>query len=109
MVRFCVKEFDGNYFCVFLEVEVLPEPDEEINTLMRKHRTSIQTFYKKGKVQSIFYFLYNQDLKELIPIIVNQFLQLQFNRFKLNYSFAYILKNISNENYVITMRLTTIM
>ena len=78
-------------------MENLPEPDEEINTLMRKHRTSIRTFSKKGKVQSIFNFLYNQDLKLLIPKIVEQILQLQFNRFKLNYSFAYILRNISNE------------
>ena len=64
---------------------------------MRKHRTSIRTFSKKWKVQSIFNFCYNEDLKVLIPKIVDQILQLQFNRFKLNYSFAYILKNISNE------------
>ena len=36
-------------------------------------------------------------MKVLIPKIVNQILQFQFNRFKLNYSFAYILRNISNE------------
>ena len=64
---------------------------------MRKHRTSIQTFSKKGKVQSIFNFLYNQDLKLIIPKIFNQILQLQFNRFKLNFIFGYILRNISNE------------
>ena len=97
MVRFCIKEFDLKLFCFFLEVENLPEPDEEINTLMRKHWTSIRTFSKKGKVQSILKFLYNQNLKLLIPKIVDQILQLQFNRFKLNYSFAYILRNISNE------------
>ena len=72
-------------------------PDEEINTLMRKHRTSIRTFYKKGKVQSIFNFCYNEDLKVLIPKIVHQIIQLQFNRFKINYSFAYVLRIISNK------------
>ena len=72
------------------------EPNEEINTLMRKHFSSIRTFSKKGKVQSIFNFLYNQDLKPLIPKIVNRILQLQRNRFKLNYSFAYVLRNIEN-------------
>ena len=71
-------------------------PDEEINTLMKKHRTSIRTFYKKGKVQSIFNFYYNQDLKLLIPKIVNQILKFQFHRIKINYSFGYILKNINN-------------
>ena len=63
---------------------------------MRKHRTSIRTFYKKGKVQSIFNFCYNQDLKLLNPKIIHQILQLQFHRFKINYSFGYILKNIND-------------
>ena len=70
--------------------------DEEINTLMRKHRTSIRTFYKKGKVQSIFNFCYNQDLKLLNPKIIHQILNFQFHRFKINYSFGYILKNIND-------------
>ena len=75
-------------------------PDEEINTLMRKHRTSIRTFYKKGKVQSIFNFCYNQNLhvKVLIPKIVHQIIQLQFHRFKINYNFAYVLRNINNND-----------
>ena len=63
---------------------------------MKKHRTSIRTFYKKGKVQSIFNFCYNQDLKLLNPKIIYQILQLQFHRFKINYSFGYILKNIND-------------
>ena len=37
-----------------------------------------------------------QDLKPLIPKIVNRILQLQRNRFKSNYSFAYVLRNIEN-------------
>ena len=68
--------------------------EDEINTLMRKHWTSIRTFYKKGKVQSIFNFCYNQNLTVLIRKIIHQILQLQFHRFKINYSFGYILKNI---------------
>ena len=91
MVRFYIKEFELKLICFFLEME-----DEEINTLMKKHRTSIRTFYKKGKVQSIFNFCYNQNLKLLIRKIVNQILQLQFHRFKINYSFGYILKNIND-------------
>ena len=73
-------------------------PDEEINTLMRKHFSSIWTFYKKGKVQSIFNFYYNEDLKLLIRKIANQILKFQFNRFKINYSFGYILKNVNNND-----------
>ena len=95
MVRFCIKEFEIDFELV-LEVGVLP--DEEINTLMRKHFSSIRTFSKKGKVQSIFNFYYNQDLKLLIPKIVNQILKFQFHRFKINYSFGYILKNVHNND-----------
>ena len=61
---------------------------------MKKHWTSIRTFYKKGKVQSIFNFCYNQNLTVLIRKIINQILNFQFHRFKINYSFGYILKNI---------------
>ena len=70
--------------------------EDEINTLMKKHWTSIRTFYKKGKVQSIFNFCYNQNLTVLIRKIIHQILQLQFHRFKINYSFGYILKNIND-------------
>ena len=56
----------------------------------------ICTFSKKGKVQSIFNFCYNQDLECIILKIVNQILKFQSKRFKLNYSFAYILKNFDN-------------
>ena len=63
---------------------------------MRKHWTSNRTSSKNGKVQSIFNFCYNQDLKVFIQKIVNQILKFQFKRFKLNYRFAYILKNIDN-------------
>ena len=47
-------------------------------------------------MQYIFNFYYNQDLKLLIPKIVNQSLKFQFHRFKINYSFGYILKNVNN-------------
>ena len=49
-------------------------------------------------MQSIFNFCYNQNLKVLIPKIVHQILQLQFHRFKINYSFAYIFRNINNND-----------
>ena len=73
-------------------------PDKEISTFIQKHWTSIRTFSKKGKVQSIFNFYYNQDLKLLIRKIVNQILKFQFHRFKINNSFGYILKNVNNND-----------
>ena len=48
-------------------------------------------------MQSIFNFCYIVDLKLLISKIVEQILKSQFQRFKLNYSFGYVLKNIDNE------------
>ena len=98
MVRFCVKEFDLKLILIFLEAKNLPEiVNGEISAFIQKHWTSIRTFSKKGKVQSIYNFLYNQDLVVLISKIVDQILQFQLNRFKLNYSFGYILRNICNE------------
>ena len=41
--------------------------------------------------------MYNQDLKVLISKIVDQILKFQLHRFKLNYSFGDVLKNINNE------------
>ena len=103
MVRFHMKTFDLKLSLVFLErsqaedfPEKITQPDREMNTFIRKHRTSIRTFSKKRKVQSIFNFCYNEDLKLLIPKTINRILQLKKKRFKLNYSFAYILKNINN-------------
>ena len=76
--------------------EKVTKPDVKIGSFMQKHWSSIRTFSKTGKVQSIFNFVYTQDLKLLILKIVNCILQLQSNRFKLNYSFAYTLRNTEN-------------
>ena len=65
MVHFYIKKFDLKLMLVFFletqnksinkkslkqDQEDFSEPDEEINTLVRKHFSSIRTFSKKGKV-----------------------------------------------------------
>ena len=56
-----------------------------------------QYSYFLQKRESAIYFCYIVDLKLLISKIVEQILKSQFQRFKLNYSFGYVLKNIDNE------------
>ena len=48
-------------------------------------------------MRSIFNFYYNKNLKELIEKVLEIILKQQKNRCKINYSLAYILKNIETE------------
>ena len=73
------------------------ESDPDLKEFIEQYWSSIQSFIRNSKVQSIFNFYYNKDLKELIYEIVENILKHQKNRFKINYSLAYILKNIETE------------
>ena len=68
--------------------------DSEIRAFMQKYWTSIRTFTKGGKVQNIFIFFYDRDFKDLIEKISHRIMKYQTNRFKINCSLAFILKNI---------------
>ena len=61
---------------------------------MKKYWSSIRTFSKKNKVQNIFNFYYNKDLKEMVKKITEAIRKEQKNYFKINYSLAYILRNV---------------
>ena len=61
---------------------------------MKKYWSSIRTFSRKNKVQNIFNFYYNKDLKEMVQNITEAIMKERKNRFKINYSLAYVLRNI---------------
>ena len=82
-----------------LEEEEIEEEDTEIKTVMKQYWSSIRTFARRGRVQSVFNFFYNRDFKELKDKIANRIFTQQRNRFKINYSLAYILRNIETETY----------
>ena len=77
-----------------LENEQLTESDPEVKDFMQKYWGSIRSFTKKGKVQNISNIFYDRDFKDLIETIAERIMTYQKNRFKINYSLAFILKNI---------------
>ena len=77
-----------------LENEELTESDSEVKDFMQKYWGSIQSFTKKGKVQNIYNIIYDIDL---VQTIAERIVTHQKNRFKINYSLAYILKNIETK------------
>ena len=77
-----------------VEDEQMDETDNDIKEFMKKYWSSIRTFSRKNKVQNIFNFYYNKDMKEMVQNISKAIMKEQENRFKINYSLAYVLKNI---------------
>ena len=80
-----------------LENEELTESDPEVKDFMQEYWGSIRSFTKKGKVQNIYNIFYDRDFKDLVETIAERIMTHQKNRFKINYSLAYILKNIQTE------------
>ena len=79
-----------------LENEELTESDPEVKDFMQKYWGSIRSFTKKGKVQNIYVF-YDRDFKDLVETIAERIMTHQKNCFKINYSLAFILKNIETK------------
>ena len=80
-----------------LENEELTECDPEVKNFSQKYWGSVRSFTKKGKVQIIYNIFYDRDFKDLVETIAEWFMTHQKNRFKINYSLAYTLKNIETE------------
>ena len=77
-----------------VEDEQMDETDDDIKEFMKKYWSSIRTFSRKNKVQNIFNFYYKKDLKEMVQNITETIMEKQKNCFKINYSLAYVLRNI---------------
>ena len=80
-----------------LENEELTESDPEVKDFMQKYWGSIRSFTKKGKIQNIFNIFYDRDFKDLIEAIAERIMAYQKNRFKINYSLGFILKNLETK------------
>ena len=80
-----------------LENEELTESDPEVKDLMQKYWGSIRSFTKKGKIQNIYNIFYDRDFKDLIETTAERIMTYQKNRFKINYSLGFILKNIETK------------
>ena len=77
-----------------VEDEQIDGTDDDIKEFIKKYWSSIRTFSRKNKVQNIINFYYNKYLKEMVQNISEAVMKEQKNRFKINYSLAYVLGNI---------------
>ena len=77
-----------------VEDEQMDGTDDDIKEFMKKYWSKIRTFSRKNKVQNIFNFYYHKNLKEMVQNISEAIMKEQENRFKINYSLAYVLRNI---------------
>ena len=82
-----------------VEDEQMDETDDDIKEFMKKCWSSICTFSRKNKVQNIFNFYYNKYMKETVQNISESIMKEQKNRFKINYSLAYVLRNIETNKF----------
>ena len=79
-----------------LQNKELTESDPEVKDFMQKYWESIRSFTKKRKVQNI-YICYDRDFKDLVETAAERIMTHQKNCFEINYSLAYILKNIETK------------
>ena len=79
--------------------ETLQEQNPEIRNFLLKHWSSIRSYTRLGPVQDIFNFYYDRMFRDLVEEILTKIIQKQKNRFKINYSFGFVLRNIETQSY----------
>ena len=79
--------------------ETLQEQNPEIRDFLLKHWSSIRSYTRLGPVQDIFNFYYDRMFRDLVDKILTKIIQKQKHRFKINYSFGFVLRNIETQSY----------
>ena len=79
--------------------ETLQEQNPEIRNFLLKHWSSIRSYTRLGPVQDIFNFYYDRMFRDLVDKILTKIIQKQKNRFKIKYSFGFVLRNIETQSY----------
>ena len=79
--------------------ETLQEQNPEIRNFLLKHWSSIRSYTRLGPVHDIFNFYYDRMFWDLVDKILTKIIQKQKNRFKINYSFGFVLLNIETQSY----------
>ena len=81
------------------ENEIIQELDPDLERFIRSNWDSIRTFSRRGPVQKLFNFYYSDDVCNLIGRIAKTIMKKQENRFKINYGFGFVLKNIETGEF----------
>ena len=81
------------------ENEIIQELDPDLERFICLNWDSIRTFSRRGLVQNLFNFYYSDDVSNLIGRIAKTIMKNQENRFKINYGFGLVLKNIETGEF----------
>ena len=81
------------------ENEIIQELDPDLERFICSNWDSIRTFSRRGPVQNLFNFYYSDDVCNLIGRIAKTIMKKQENRFKINYGFGFVLKNIETGEF----------
>ena len=81
------------------ENEIIHERDQDLERFIRLNWDSIPTFSRREPVQNLFNFYYSDDVCNLIGRIAKTIMKNQENRFKINYGFGFVLKNIETGEF----------
>ena len=79
--------------------EILQEQNPEIRNFLLKHWSSIRSYTRLRSVQDILNFYYDRMFRDLAEKILTKIIQKQKSRFKINYSFGFVLRNIETQSY----------
>ena len=66
---------------------------------IQSHWSSIRSFIRKGEIQSLHNFYYNQRFKDMLEKIAQAIMPNRKNRFKINYADGYVLRNIETNEF----------
>ena len=81
------------------ENKIIQEVDPDLERFIRSNWDSIRTFSRRGPVQNLYNFYYSDDICNLIDRIAKTIMKNQENRFKINYGFEFVLKNIETGEF----------
>ena len=81
------------------ENEIIHELEPDLERFICSNWDSIRTFSHRGPVQNLFNFYYSYDVCNLIGRIARTIMKNQENRFKINYGFGFVLKNIETGKF----------
>ena len=81
------------------ENEIIHKLYPDLERFIRLNWDSICIFLHRGPVQNLFNFYYSDDVCNLIGRIAKTIMKNQKNRFKINYDFGFVLKNIETGEF----------
>ena len=81
------------------ENEIIHELDPDLERFICLNWDSFRTFSRRGPVQNLFNFYCSDDGCNLIGCIAKTIMKNQESRFKINYGFGFVLKNIETSKF----------